>query len=81
MEKKIPSPNTPEEIIFDANIQEFAARIGIICGLESGGKISQHEAYQRIKTLWKQLRTSKRNLEIGKPPKDGDDDDDAAEEA
>jgi len=54
--------NSPEEIIFDANLQEFASRIGIICGLESGGKIPPQEAYKRIKKLWKDLRDSKRNL-------------------
>ncbi len=54
--------NSPEEIIFDANLQEFASRIGIICGLESGGKIPPQEAYTRIKKLWKDLRDSKRNL-------------------
>ncbi len=58
---------TPEEMIFDANLQEFATKIGLVCSLESGGKIPPHEAYQRIKQLWKQLRSSKKNLDI-KPP-------------
>jgi len=61
--------NSPEEVIFDVNLQEFASRIGIICGLESGGKISQQEAYSRIKHLWKELRDSKRNL-LPKHPAD-----------
>jgi hypothetical protein len=61
--------NSPEEVIFDVNLQEFASRIGIICGLESGGKISQQEAYSRIKQLWKELRDSKRNL-LPKHPTD-----------
>lgn len=54
-----------EEIMFDANLQEFAQRVGIIVGLEAGEKISPDEAYQRIKGLWKQLKQSKRNLRIG----------------
>ncbi len=49
-------------IIFDANLQEFAQRISLICALESGGKISQPEAYQQIKELWTGLRDSKKNL-------------------
>jgi len=57
-------PTFPEEMIFDANLQEFANRVGIICGLESGGKISQQEAYERIRSLWKQLKKSRRNLHI-----------------
>lgn len=54
-----------EEMIFQANLKEFANRVGIICGLESGGKISQAEAYGRIRDLWKQLKTSRKNLQIG----------------
>jgi hypothetical protein len=59
------APTFHEEIVFDANLQEFAASIGIICGLEAGGRISQMEAYQRIRDLWKQLKKSKKNLRIG----------------
>lgn len=31
-------PTIPEEMIVNANLQEFANRIGIICGLEAGQK-------------------------------------------
>ncbi|MFN5856003.1 MAG: hypothetical protein ACK456_08930 [Pseudanabaenaceae cyanobacterium] len=54
-------------IIFDANLQEFAQRITLICALESGGKISQGEAYQQIKELWINLHESKKNL-FDNPP-------------
>lgn len=57
--------NTPEEIMFDNNLQEFTVKIEHICGLESNGKISQEEAYRRIRDLWKQLKRSKKNLSIG----------------
>ena len=40
---------SPEEIIFDANLGEFATKVGFICGLESNGKLSAEEAYQQIK--------------------------------
>jgi hypothetical protein len=53
---------TPENLAFDANLQEFANRISIICALENGGKITSLEAYEQIKELWAELRASKRNL-------------------
>jgi len=56
---------TPENLVFNANLQEFAQRVSIICGLETGGKISGEEAYYQIKDLWKQLKQSKQNLGIG----------------
>lgn len=49
----------PEKMMFDAKLQEFANRIGLIC---------QEEAYDRIKQLWKQLKLSKKNLRIGDEP-------------
>ncbi|WP_017303552.1 DUF7219 family protein [Spirulina subsalsa] len=56
---------TPERLVFNANLQEFAQRVNFICNLETAGKISTEEAYQRIKDLWKELRQSKRELGIG----------------
>ncbi|MEI6332281.1 MAG: DUF7219 family protein [Pseudanabaena sp.] len=53
---------SPENIAFDANLQEFTNRISIICALETGGKISPIEAYQQIKDLWTELDQSKKNL-------------------
>lgn len=64
-------PSFAEGIIFDANLREFATRVGLIVGLESGEKIPPGEAYTRIKQLWKQLKTSKKNLRIGEAA-DGD---------
>ena len=66
--------DTPEEMIFDANLQEFAQQIGILCALESNGKLGAHDAYKRIKKLWKDLRKSKRGLGIGQAPEDATDD-------
>ncbi len=56
---------TPENLVFNANLQEFAQRIGYICALETGGKIPPEEAYSQIKELWKKLKNSKKNLGIG----------------
>ncbi len=57
----------PEDVLFDANLQEFAHKVGLICGLESNGKMSTSAAYDQIKKLWKDLRRSKKGLRIGKP--------------
>lgn len=60
---------TPENLAFNSNLQEFAQRVVIICGLETGGKISAQDAYQEIKQLWQQLRASKHSLlDQEKPP-------------
>ena len=56
----------PENLVFNANLQEFSQRVSYISCLESGGKISPEESYQEIKSLWKQLKRSKRQLGIGK---------------
>ncbi|MBE9062737.1 hypothetical protein [cf. Phormidesmis sp. LEGE 11477] len=53
---------TPQNLAFNANLQEFAQRVSLICGLETGGKVSSAEAYKDIKKLWKNLKASKKNL-------------------
>lgn len=53
---------TPEQLAFNANLQEFANRVSLICGLETGGKISSDAAYDQIKQLWKDLKASKKAL-------------------
>lgn len=53
---------TPENLVFNANLQEFAQRIIYLCGLETNGKITPEEAYQEIRQLWKQLRISQQEL-------------------
>lgn len=56
---------SPEDILFDANLREFASRVGVICGLEAGGRLTQQQAFGRIRDLWKQLKRSHKNLGIG----------------
>ncbi|VEP14804.1 conserved hypothetical protein [Hyella patelloides LEGE 07179] len=53
---------TPQNLTFNANLQEFASQVSLICGLETNGKVSAEEAYNRIRKLWKELETSKNNL-------------------
>ncbi len=51
-----------QHIVFDANLQEFAQRVGLICAMETGGKLEPQEAYDQIKQLWKELKASKEAL-------------------
>lgn len=55
----------PENVVFNANLQEFAQRTNFICNLETNGKLSPEEAYNQIKVLWKQLKRTRKQLEIG----------------
>jgi isopropylmalate/homocitrate/citramalate synthase len=55
----------PENLVFNANLQEFANRVTIICSLETNGKMTPEESYKEIKALWKQLKRSKKELGIG----------------
>lgn len=59
---------TPEKLVFNANLQQFAQRVSYICSLETGGKIDTLQAYKQIKALWKQLKASKQQLQIGQGP-------------
>jgi hypothetical protein len=61
---------TPEALAFNANLQEFAQKISYISALETGGKLSPDQAYEQVKSLWKQLKQSKKAMGIGKnqPP-------------
>jgi hypothetical protein len=58
----------PENLVFNANLQEFAQRVSFICNLETGGKIAPEDAYKQIKALWKQVKQSKKELGIGENP-------------
>ncbi|MEH2031625.1 MAG: hypothetical protein V7K67_18520 [Nostoc sp.] len=54
----------PNNLIFNANLQEFSQKIGYITSLETGGKLSPEEAFSQIEALWKRLEDSKNKLEI-----------------
>ena len=53
---------TPAHLVFDANLQEFVQRAGLIASLETAGKLSAGEAYSKIELLWKQLTFSMQEL-------------------
>lgn len=63
---------TPEQLAFNANLQEFAQRVGVICALETSGKIPSADAYSQIKDLWKTLKQSKKELLDRPDPPDVD---------
>jgi hypothetical protein len=60
-------PWTPQALTFHQNLEEFAARVEVIVGLQSNGKISQSEAYEQIRQLWDQLATSREALLSDRP--------------
>jgi hypothetical protein len=69
----------PEQLVFNANLQEFAQRVSYICNLETGGKLTPEEAFTEIKNLWKQLKRSKKQLGIGQSPFENPENSDAQE--
>ncbi|NJK63665.1 MAG: hypothetical protein HC921_14130 [Synechococcaceae cyanobacterium SM2_3_1] len=50
------------QVIFSANLQEFAQRVSIICALQGNGKLSPVEAFDMIKHLWSRLESSRSTL-------------------
>lgn len=62
----------PKNLAFNANLQEFAQRSAYISGLHTNGKLSSAEAYKQLKNLWKQLKHSKKAMEIDplEPPRE-----------
>jgi hypothetical protein len=58
----------PENLLFDANLQEFSQRVSYIYNLENNGKLDPEEAYNRIEALWEQLKRTKKQLGIGEHP-------------
>jgi hypothetical protein len=53
---------TPTSLVFHQNLESFAERVGLIVALQSNGKLSQEEAYNQIRTIWKKLGASKKDL-------------------
>jgi hypothetical protein len=63
----------PENLVFNANLQEFTQKISYICSLETSGKLTPEESYKQIKNLWKDLKRTKKQLGIGAKPFDSED--------
>ena len=52
----------PTSLVFHQNLESFADRVGLIVALQSNGKLSQEQAYDQIRKIWKKLRESKKDL-------------------
>ena len=57
---------SPENLMFNRNLQEFSQKVSYICALETAGKIPPEIAYQQIAELWEKLELSQKNL-VGRP--------------
>jgi len=55
-------PFSPQNLLFNANLQEFSQRISYISNLMSNGKLSPEETFLQIESLWYQLKSSARDL-------------------
>ena len=53
---------TPTSLVFHQNLESFAERVGLIVALQSNGKLTQEQAYDQIRTIWKKLGESKKDL-------------------
>ena len=58
----------PQNLVFNANLQEFSQRISYISNLETNGKLSPAEAYQQMSELWQELSQSYHQLAIKQFP-------------
>lgn len=54
----------PQNLVFNANLQEFSQRVGYIANLETNGKLSPQEAYHQIRELWQELENSYQGLGV-----------------
>ncbi|MEM9157071.1 MAG: hypothetical protein AAGB13_18880 [Cyanobacteria bacterium P01_F01_bin.33] len=52
----------PQHLAFNANLQEFSQRVSYVICLQTGGKLTPEDAFNRIASLWEQLQKSKEHL-------------------
>lgn len=55
---------TPQHVVFNANLQEFAQQVSYISALQTNGKLSPKQAFADIQQLWERLKKSKEQLGI-----------------
>lgn len=58
----------PENLVFNANLQEFAQKVSFITALATNGKISVEKAFMDIENLWQELTNTKKGLGVGEDP-------------
>ena len=49
---------SPQNLVFNANLQEFAKKVEYLCALHTNGKLSTEQVYGELKLLWNQLEAS-----------------------
>ncbi|KPQ31956.1 MAG: hypothetical protein HLUCCA11_22600 [Phormidesmis priestleyi Ana] len=57
-------PVEPAQLVFKANLQEFAHQVSYISNLNTNGKLSSDEAFSHIHHLWKTLKRSQATLRL-----------------
>lgn len=55
---------SPQNLAFNANLQEFAQRVDYIYAIYRENEITASDAYQLVEQLWKELSHSKKGLGI-----------------
>lgn len=55
----------PENLVFNANLQEFAQQVSYISGFATNGKITLEQAFSDIEALLQRLEESKKQLGVG----------------
>jgi hypothetical protein len=53
---------SPERLVFHQNLETFADQVGLIVGLQANGKMTQDQAYAKIKKIWKSLKFTRDSL-------------------
>ncbi|MBW4429433.1 MAG: hypothetical protein KME50_34975 [Nostoc desertorum CM1-VF14] len=54
---------TPQNFLFNANLQEFSQRVFYLCNLQTLGKVSSQECYEEIESLLQKLAQSFKALQ------------------
>jgi hypothetical protein len=47
---------------FHEKLEDFAQQVSFTCNLETGGKLSPEDAFERLGRLWQDLQVSKEEL-------------------
>ncbi|MGF1600750.1 MAG: hypothetical protein ACFCU8_01810 [Thermosynechococcaceae cyanobacterium] len=50
------------ERTFNEKLEDFAQQVSFTCNLETGGKLSPEDAFERLGHLWHDLRVSRDEL-------------------
>ncbi len=58
----------PENLVFNANLQELSHKVTYLSNLATNGKISLEEAYETIESLMMNLDKTKNQLGVGDCP-------------